>query len=274
MADWPILSDGGACNTYGASASKGTTIPCGATPNTLTSWVQLGSSTVAGGVLTLWLEYYGSGGTGGDFLVDIGIGSTGNQVVLLSQLLFSSFSYNVNQACIPIYVPPNVNIWARAQCDVASRTMYIVASLTMPGFMPSSFYQRVTTYGINNANTPPGTLVDPGGTMYTKGAWTQIGGSTSNPIKLLLPAFGVPEWSSGVYYQGLVDIGVGPSSGSVTVIISNIQIVCNANAFITPLYPGPFPVNIPAGSGLWVRSQCGNNTATGRELQVGLYGID
>lgn len=273
-ADWPILSDGGNQYTAGAAtaSSLGTSVAAGSPANSLGSWVQLvAAGSNPGGVLILFVENTTSSQR--SVMLNIGIGPSGSQVIVVPQLYCAMGPYALAQAVLPIYIPPGVALWVQSQGVVAASAVYVTASLVMPGFMPSTPFQRVTAYGASSL-TSQGITVDPGGTVNTKGAWTEISASIANPTKMLLMGVGQLATSGAAVLCQLVDIGVGPSSGAVTTIISNIPVYNNGSYIVLPCFVGPFPATIPAGSNLWGRSQCNNNGATVRLLSIALYGID
>lgn len=86
-------------------------------------------------------------------------------------------------------------------------------------------------------------------TQNTKGAWVELVTATDkscNLLSILMNAASV--------YDHLVDIGVGPA-GSEVVLIANL-LFSRAQSTSTGHFCYTFPVNIPAGTRIAVRSQC------------------
>jgi len=119
------------CKTYGANTSDsgGTSVDPGATINTKGSWVELSSALeydVKGLIITSGCQNntYRATCTWG---VDIGIGTSGSEVELISSLPFAVHAYgdvitpNFTEL-LEVNIPKNTRLVARAQCTISDAT--------------------------------------------------------------------------------------------------------------------------------------------------------
>lgn len=110
-------------DAYGTATatSSGTTIDPGGTANTLGAWVQLSASTARPmrGLFFMTSLLGTAASSVSSWLIDIGIGGSGSEVVLLSgfriKQFFGSNPDPHNTAFIPIDIPAGVRLAARAQ---------------------------------------------------------------------------------------------------------------------------------------------------------------
>jgi hypothetical protein len=99
-----------------------------------------------------------------------------------------------------------------------------------------------------------------GATANTKGFWVSIGTTTYDStwarINRVLSSGTVNNWGVAI------DIGVG-TTGNQFPIVNNLLIPSNGQfqTYITPL---TLPLSIPAGTNIWVRSQCNVGSCTDR----------
>jgi hypothetical protein len=132
---------------------------------------------------------------------------------------------------------------------------------------------RVTDYGTNTADSGA-VSVDPGATINTKGSWTQIVASTTNPIRMLMVGIGNGANATRTAYDWLLDIGIGGSGSEVVILADQHLEAHTSDDLMSPTFIGPFPCNIPAGTRIAARSQCSGNDAADRLCDVQIYGID
>jgi hypothetical protein len=269
MGDWSILSEGLSPETIGASTAVTWYEYCqsSAVANTKGSWRQLVASTskpATGIALLFWIE------TESDYLVDIGIGGAGAEVVIIPNIYVPVKSYvsrHIFNLHVPIAIPAGVRIAARCQDAVGSGYANLGGALISKGFMPSEALNRATTYGAITA-TSLGTAVAPSATAHTKGAWVEISSAITNSIRQFVLV--ISNVYTGATSFALIDIGIG-AAGSEKVILANLWM--SMSAYHThPLSYGPFDISIPAGTRLAARGQWGN--ASGPNFLITLTGID
>jgi len=276
MSGFPsITGQGGRCEAIGADTSISglTQITLGGTANTKTGYTQLVASTSFDiHYLVVEIDFINSSAVSLlDVSVDIAIGAASSEVVIIADLL-ATLNRN-QQACfqLPVFIPAGSRVSARAQSDQINEAIGVGIkgfsrnSLTSPG------YGRVTTYGFNSSDTG-GVSIDAGATLNTKGAYSQIIASTTYDIKglVMAPSLGGNRSSSDTAVF-LYDIAVG-AGGSEAVIVPDIPYSSDSDEKPTANLCF-FPVEIPAGSRVAVRSQSSTNDATDRITDVVIYGV-
>lgn len=256
------------------SVSAGVVITTGNNHTKAGSYTTLVASTAfdyAGLVLSI-----GRNSTFARHLVDIAIGAASSEQVILPDYYFAeNGAGGYRQLFLPYAIPAGTRISARGQNSLAAgtNTMRIVVHGIAPNpRFPSPMSGRVYAYGVTAANTNVVQL-DPGGTANTKGAWFELTASTSVDHSWLI--FAASNTASGTTLQTLTattnwltDIGIGPSSEQVIVPNVPVSILSTRYPYTGLLW---YPVNIPAGSRLVARCQCGINTAGERLFDVAAY---
>jgi len=277
MGDWPLQGDGQRFEAAGAdtSASKGTAVTSSATVNTKGSYAPIIAST-AFDAAGFYLVITNTAVSQADYdcLMDIAVGAEGLEQVIVSNYLYkqSNADYIGRSVYFPISIPAGTRIAARWQQDsvasgeVADVTVILVGA----SFIPSKPLQRCTTYGAVTADTG-GVTVDPGGTANTKGDYSEITSSSTNPIKHLILGFGSNSNGSMTESVWLVDIAVGAEE-SEQVLIANIPLISNSGENM--FWVSSFPCHIPAGTRISARAQCSIIDATDRLFDIAIYGID
>lgn len=271
MAEWPLVG-GQRESTEGevtasTSAVQGTT---SATANTKGNWTQLVASTpFEANAVMLFIRVTASSRR---FLIDLGIGASGSEQVIVPNLHVSGASNLVAVVLVPIRIAAGARLAIRGQSPTGSSTFQVEAMLIGESFLTAEGLARVTDYG-TDTSTSGGVSVDPGGTAHTKGAWSQIVASTANPIRGLIVAQGSQANAAMTACNWLVDVGIG-GAGSEQVILDNLLFRSSVLNAATPSFVGAIPITIPAGTRLAVRAQCDIIDATDRLLDFALYGVD
>lgn len=273
---WPITTAVCCSTDYGTTltTSNGTTITSGAA-NTKGSYTQLVASTGHDAVgMIVMLSNFVAGGT--ELGVDIAVGGAGSEQVIISNIMLQDDHATIVNPYFPVNVPAGSRISARCQSTNASDTCNVGVVVFDGEFTCAEGY-TVDNYGFLTASSH-GTVVDPGATANTKGAWAQLTASTTADIHGLLigiDSAGVTG-SVGTRNTMLLDIGIG-ASGSEQVLIPNLILIHQQNAgAINSTWPDYFqmiPVQIPSGTRIAARCQSGLNTATQRTIGVSVYGV-
>jgi hypothetical protein len=253
--------------------STGTTLTAAASVDTKGSWTALGAATgFAYEGITVHLA--NNNGTNG-YLVDIGIDDgSGNNFVLVPDL-----SFQCNQASehnlalfIPVHIPAGSLMEARVACSAASGTLncLVVGHSANPGGFPG--YSRVER--LFTPATSRGPAIEPGGTINTKGAWTQMVASTAVDIAGLFGVVGFNGDRSRAAAAGmLLDIGIGAAS-SEFVLVPNLALEWEATwDGPNDVFFSPVPAEVPSGTRVAARGQCSLNTAGDRTVDLALYGL-
>lgn len=275
MSGWAAI-EGQRVSAQGIAAanSRGTTLTGSATVNTKGSYSEIVSSTPidAIGFFVNVNDIIAVA----DNLVDLAIGGAGSEQVILENMTVSSgtgTTYRGQPWFFPVPIPAGTRLAGRVQSTSASLTVRIAVYLLAQGFLPSEPLSRITTYGAAAADSG-GTSIDPGGTANTKGAWSQIVASTTNPITALMLGIGNQVNNVRTGAEWLIDIGVG-GAGSEQVIVPNFHAkAVTTDDTVCPTCTPLFYVSVPAGSRLAVRAQSDNTDATDRLFDAILYGVD
>jgi hypothetical protein len=207
-----------------------------------------------------------------DYLLDLSIGASGQEQVVISNLLITQTTDRNGGICyFPISIPSGSRLAARTQCNIAGTTLVVAAMLHSQSFMSTAGCNRVTTYGAATADSG-GEVVDPGAVAHTKGAYAQITASTTAPIRSLVMCLGNRGNSAMAEADFLFDIAIG-ASGQEQVVVPNIWVSESGAEIVIPRAI-LVPVTIPTGTRLAVRAQCSETNATDRLLDVVIYGLD
>lgn len=278
MGDWPLQGSGAMHETAGAVtvSSEMTDVTASASTNTKGSWVQLIAATdfEASGILIRGGDFQ-SGGR--HFLLDVAIGAEGSEIILIPDLAYMAARGSPQAPGSPLYyffplrVPQGVRLSVRVASSTASSVLNVGAYLFSGNFMASAPFNRVTAHG-TNSSLSKGTIVDPGADDHAK-ANTEIVASTTNPIRALVIGETRSQLDGATTpTERLQDVSVGASAGQP--IISNLASEENNEENVLPVWPGPYPCDIPAGSRLSINGQSDNTNATDRVWCITLYGLD
>jgi hypothetical protein len=274
MGDWTTIE---ACRNKAegldAANSRGITITAGGTANTKGTWTALATSTVqACDCLTVITQRSGTAGV--DFLIDIGVGTAGSEVVVASNIIStgpgSGGSVFGVDCVLPINIPAASRLSARCQATTLSAQTRVICLTAELGGVASAERGVCTTYGTNTADSGA-TSIDPGGTANTKGAWTQITSSLTHAASALVLGFGNQINTARTDCTWLVDVGVGTAGSEVVVIADMLLQAAASTDALSPSFSPPFPISIPGGTAVSVRAQCSITDATDRLFDVALY---
>lgn len=268
MADWPIYQQSRVASVGQGADSRGTQVTSSGTANTKGSWTQLAASTPFAAHLIV-LHWTIESDTPA-VLLDIGVGASGSEQIIVPDLYFQprqdSFSTLV---AMPVGIPAGARVAVRTAASSTSVLSDVALELIAGGSALMSPLRQVTAYGANSA-TSGGVLTDAGGTANVKGAWAQVTASTTSAHKGLLIAISINGSAGGTGTR--LDVAVG-GSGSEQIIIPDFQVNSTWGGARQPNHSIMYPVDIPAGSRLAIRSQCGFTDATLRQSNVVLYGF-
>lgn len=275
MATFPLIEAGQRVENAGAqtSTSKGATVTANAAANTKGTYTQLIASCAFD--VTSILIMLDDQTAALDYLVDIAVGAAAAEVIIASNLLGTggtgSISYGAHYF-FPVNIPAGSRISARCQCSTGGSLIQVSALLFGGGFLDPETLGDVETFGADTTDSG-GVNIDPGATVNTKGAYSQLSAATPYPIRLLTFSIGCQLNTVRTTQSWLVDIAVG-AAGSEVVILPNIVLNCSTSPdIIEPQTINRLPVNIPAGTRLSVRAQSSGNDATDRLFDIILYGV-
>lgn len=220
--------------TPDTSVSEGTILTAAGSNNTKGSYSQLTAATsyAAGGALVI---IGGANTSGGAYLIDIAIGGSGSEQIILPDLYYHAQSDSTYMYFyIPISIPKGSRIAARAACSSASRTVRVNV-VTVAG---EAVAGSATAYGTDSANSR-GTQLTSSGTSNTKGSYTQLTAATTASHRWCVAML---RGVSGSQY--LVDLAVGAAAAE-QVVVPNLNLRDSSGG--DPVAFG-FPMMVPEGT--------------------------
>jgi hypothetical protein len=236
--------------------------------NTEGSWAQLGAATTPRHAKGMIVCIDGNGTTNTFSLVDIGVGTTGNEVAIYSDLMAGSAS-NRQNSCrywLPCDVPAGTQINVRCRSNSAALAVNVQVLFFYGSFMGGQYGGIVDTYGAVTATSKATNIAD-GGANTKNANYATIAASTTRHHKGLIVATQCNSTATAKTH--FLDVAIG-SAGNEKVIIPNLQLDRDGSAgqHRHPIYM-PIPVNIPSGTRLSVNMQSSATT----NFNVMLYGI-
>ena len=263
------------CATYGLG-SYSTSFPFGmtgltpsSTANTKGSYSQLVTSTtydIDFLEIVLCADYTAACG----ILVDIAIGSSGNETVIVSNLDVSLGNSNVvtQTYAFPISIPAGTRISARVQSSVGSISTNLVGVYVKgyeAEFNNGEGFAGVDAIGAVTA-TSFGTLLSPSSTTYT--AYAQLVASSARDYSGII----IGADSQGASYYGgfYLDIAIGAGGSEKNVVAA--EYYCSNNlAFSTTNQNTFFPIQIPAGTR--ISSRAASTAGYSQNIGIVVYGV-
>lgn len=268
MTDFALGGNAKYFSTGAGSGSKGITITSSATADTMGSIVELDASTESdsNGFVVGFTAYSFASASPVSFLVDLLIGGGGSEEILVEGIhLYSDNSeanYTIQHFSFPIAIQSGTRISARCQTDTAAAdAVILIMQMGIPSFESSPGFSRCTSIGFNKS-TSNGATFDPGGTINTKGSWSEIVASSADDYVGFCLSIGSNLNTSQDSANWLMDIGVG-SAGNEEVIAENIY--CRSTSQEQLSTDGNFfGVSIPSGNRIAIRAQSEENDSTDR----------
>lgn len=265
--------------TYGVTPATSLAFGCNGSATTTYakgSWTQMtAAATYDSTWIMVWVQTAFSGGWA--VAVDIGVGASGSEVVIVNNLAFTQYQSSTSgRFFFPLTIQAGTRIAARASSNFTNDSMQVQIVCFDDSFLSAGAGSAVDTYGFSTA-VNLGTAVDCGATANTKGAYTQIASSLTADISGFI--INIDNQSAtdaaGAQVAALIDVAVG-GSGSEVVILPNLQTFwftgATSNAVGTPLLPY-LPLPIAAGTRIAVRGQCSTAVSPDRVFGVTLYGV-
>lgn len=254
------------------TTSLGTVVAPNATAHTKGAWVELIASTN--------FDYESfqiviRKVSGVDYLVDLGIGSSGNEEVIVSNFPVMP---NVNtqqmmtQYDFPVNIPTGSRIAVRCQASFASAgTLNITGQGLSGSFNRSTGLSKVVDYGTNISTTNL-TPVDAGAVANTKGSWIEIVAATSKDSKGIFLCTGTNSNFSLSTAGFFIDIGIG-AAASEQIIVPNAHILTHSTLDASIPNVRYYPMQIPDGTRITARMQSSTTDATDRILSICILGV-
>lgn len=260
-----------------ATESTGTALTAPGSTNTKSAWVELTPSTpVNAWAFVLHIGFRLAVGTGlADTLVDIGIGGSGAETVLLANVPASltGVRTGIVQVLVPLEIAAGTRLSARLQSSDTDANV-IGVSIHLLEKSSRSGATAAQTYGANTTDSG-GVPVDPGGTADTKGAWSEVTASTTADINWLIICIGNQNLASrSTSANWAFDVGIG-AAGFETVVIPDL--LMGASSTSDAPYARSFAIPVPtisSGTRIAVRAQCSTDISPSRLFDVVLIGLN
>jgi hypothetical protein len=247
LPEYVVLTNGGAANTFGAWAQLGTLPP-----------YKTNRLLLSGRPYTANSDFPG--------LINIGVGASGSQAVLVSSLLCNAFAANEagpTNYILPIKMPPNQAIWAQYAQDTANSYTFELGGYAYdePGAMETE--QIVPFVSVSTSSGIVPTI------SSTSGAWGPLTLVSSTPQVFKGYFFSIFPKSTNANQKFSIEILVNG-----TVVFPNF-VVLTTNAgyqVMTSAQWGPFPCAIPAGSSVTCQGYY-SESVSAATIQIGFYGL-
>lgn len=274
MADFPSLRGASRATTVGPNtATSGVvTLSPNASPNTKGSWTEIVSA--APFEVDGFMVFLRGALDSCDSLIDIAIGAAASEQVIVSNIAFTQRAAEraATSFWVPLKIPSGQRISARCQTTTGtSNSIFIYLVPVASGLKNAPSWGRAVALGAVTADSG-GTSVDPGGTINTKGSYSELTASLDIDVEWIVVNITNQANTAATTALFLMDIAIG-AGGSEQVIVPNLHFIIDA----APDTPMPqhlsFPVSIPKGQRVSVRAQSSINDATDRLFDVVIIGV-
>lgn len=204
------------------------------------------------------------------YLIDIAIGAGGAETVVVPNIIHdaptSSGQSGFGVWAFPLTIPASTRIAGRCQSSGSSKTVFSALTIHAAGGVdgPTSY----VNYGASTADSG-GTNVDPGGTVNTKGSYSQLAASSTAVAQVVVimaaqDGNSVPNDST----MGL-DISTG-AGGAEVVLLPDLAFATLSSQNPTPPRSRTRLTYIPASTRISARAANGINDATDRLIDVAM----
>ncbi len=273
MAQFPLAVGGGSSSgtTTTSNATSGVRgISASATTNTKGAWTEIIASSAEDYDCLLFM--FAAATSNVSYLVDVGIGGAGSEVVIAADIHTSIGNNSAEWFAIPRSIPAGTRISVRCASSTASSQVRVGVTGVKGGWLHPQGGGDITTYGANAADSG-GVSVNAGATANTFGVWSELTASTVADAKGIAVRPGGANNATPTTGQGLLQIGVG-GSGSERPLF---EVPFSMGTTIDNYGPMPdfwFPVSVPSGSRLAARVMMTVTDATDRIMDVVAYALE
>jgi hypothetical protein len=201
----------------------------------------------------------------GQAVFDIGMGTAGNEVVLVQAAYVPSTQQRMTVFRFPIQVPAGVRLAGRMQANSnTTGTVAVAPYFQRRGFLDEAGLTTSTLYGWTSASMTAGGPAS-SASPTSKGSWVQIMAATATAHQAL--AVQLYQFASGVARFWHTDIGVG-AVGAEQVLLADLYMAQQSGTEADFTEMGPFFVSLPVGTRLSAR--CAVSTAGVSTQNMGL----
>lgn len=271
MADWSRRPSGILSRALSASDNfnaPATLANSSGTAHVKGAWVQVLASCPidADG---FYLQLWNSTGSPQDWLLDIGIGASGSEVVLVPDLYCRSQQNDSmgEKIFIPMAIPAGARISARAQGTSSGGQLQGQVVPMKGGMNGVGGYQRCVTAGVVSASSR--------GTQMTQDyavGWALLRDPCPEMKGFLVSAWPAQAYSSNADV-GVLDIGCAVTgAGAAThMLLPGLVIRFPLNVQGNGCWSGWWPIRVPDGCSLWARPN--GLGYPGKAMNVAVYGF-
>jgi hypothetical protein len=261
--------------SHTTTSSAGVSVAASSTAHTKGGWTQLiANSGPRSLAIMIWFENTAVASTNTSMLVDIGIGGSGSETVLIPNLaagyaLNATVSNAAHFYYFPIFIPANSRISARCQAAVVSDVVTTRVNLFQRPMGAGWVGARVTAYGADTA-TSRGVAFSCGNGSY--GTAGTISASTTAGIKHMQIGIQAGSRSSLTDLRQLYEVRLGASTGIAGPLIGNTDTGVEAVGFTHANEQlAAMSFGLPPGVDLRV---AGMQSGTAANMDAIIYGVD
>lgn len=280
MGDYSIIGGGGPHLQTGLTASTltGTSVTANASTNTKGGWTEfISAANNTEQIGNITVMFHPNTGTQADFLVDVGIGGSGVEEVVIPDLWIhtNNADEGIGKFDFPVSLPTNERISMRCQSSGSSAAIPAWIITSGRSLSQSVALQRVTAYGAATATTD-GVPVARNTTPGTFGSWVEIVSSTTNPMKGFIVAAhkdGI-SWGASGDLRVMYEVAIGGSGSEDDNIIYSGPLVTNNTTEGTSEFCSSFiPIGVAAGQRLAIHAN-GDVNNIDCDFDYVIYGVD
>ncbi len=202
------------------------------------------------------------GGSGRQGSISVGIGGSGSERAIL-EIPGTAWNDNDSVYILPITIRGGERVSIKPETAGSSVDVFVV----LTGWFDPLFrtdLRYADLIGVVSATAL--TVPDPGGTIHTKGAWSQLIASTANDYKSIVLFFSGTADANSTTVDHLFDLAVGASSSEV-IIVPDVWVRRIGRSPMRETKFWPIDANIPSGTRIAARCQADNITSGVRDLQ-------
>ena len=239
--------------------------------NALGDWFCVSSNTMqSNGFMVI-----GHGDSGSlSSLIDFGIGTSGSVVAIVQDILLNAPGSAVDYVApylVPINIPSGAQLFARGRNSSAS-SAGVRFQIQQISHLYRGGLSQAITYGVVPTSSA-GTLVDPGTTVNTWGAWVTVASATINAIRHMLISFSQRGNTTLLSTNMLSQFAVGPVGQEKLLFGTlNLRLRSNDNSFKPNMFN--IPLNVPAGTRVACRAQATTADANDRLFWTSFVGFN
>ena len=249
----PLLQNMGVAGGVAATVTSGGVNAKGA-------WVSLGLATLD----AMWFDLLvRSPNSTPRHFVDIGIGPSGSQVIIVENLYLFPGATSGHRLRVPVAVPAGAEVWIRTQASTGAAAASVAIVLYGQRAEYPLGLSSMAAISPDLAATMAGNIAVP--LTYT---WTEIVAAAPRAFRWLAASVGYSGTVPATSQVGVVEIGVGPA-GSETLLMTSLQHI--AASFATTS-PGWFSVPAWIEAGARISARISAPTPGSDTLAVGIMG--